>query len=119
MIVQKAISAKLDLEALQLLDEEASRSGRKRNRLLNDAVRHYVSFLDEARRREADDRQGVDTQHGRAAEVGKYILDHLTIGEHENIHFTARGIGTSEEDLLLRLIRRGIEEFSRRPFAYL
>lgn len=119
MIGQKAISAKLDNEVIRLIDEEAYMSGRKRNRLINDAVVHYVRHLDEERRRRAMGCGGSALEPGRAEAIGKYILDNLTIGEHENIHFTARALGTTEEDLMLRLIRRGIEDYHRRPFAYL
>lgn len=119
MIGQKAISAKLDNEVLRLIDAEASVSGRKRNRLLNDAVLHYSKYLDDERRRKAGGRSGAARGTNRAEEIGKYILDNLTTGEHENIQFTARACGTTEEHLMLLLISRGLEEFKRRPFSYL
>lgn len=46
MITQKAISAKLEHEVLEELERESFTSGKKKNRIINDAIRMYVDMQD-------------------------------------------------------------------------
>lgn len=50
MVQQKAISVKLNYDILDILDEEARLGYRKRNTLINDAVRAYIALQDCQRR---------------------------------------------------------------------
>ena len=49
MVTQKAISLKIDTELLEDLDTEASRGWRKRNGIINDAIRYYLKLKDARR----------------------------------------------------------------------
>lgn len=49
MVRQKAISARIDKVLLEELDLEASIGKTPRNRLINDAVRMYMDYLDTVR----------------------------------------------------------------------
>lgn len=50
MITQKAISAKVYTSLLDEVDIEAHTSGRKRNLIINIALRMYLDYIDEYRR---------------------------------------------------------------------
>lgn len=50
MITQKPISLKIEFDLLQELDHEAACGWRKRNNLINEAVRFYLDYLDTRRR---------------------------------------------------------------------
>lgn len=50
MITQKAISAKVYTSLLDEVDIEALASGRKRNLIINIALRMYLDYADEYRR---------------------------------------------------------------------
>lgn len=50
MITQKAISAKVYTSLLDEVDIEALTSGRKRNLIINIALRMYLDYIDEYRR---------------------------------------------------------------------
>lgn len=49
MVTQKAISARIDKKLLQELDLEVAIGTGNRNRLINDAVRMYMDYLDTVR----------------------------------------------------------------------
>lgn len=49
MVTQKAISVRIDKKLLQELDLEVSIGTGNRNKLINDAVRMYIDYLDTAR----------------------------------------------------------------------
>ena len=49
MIMQKQLTLKLDLRILGALDSEAFVTGRKRNRLINEAVAFYCRYKDARR----------------------------------------------------------------------
>lgn len=49
MITQKAISVKIDYSILQDLDQEASKSGINRNKLINRAIWFYIRNKDARR----------------------------------------------------------------------
>lgn len=46
MVNQKPISAKIDLSTLEELDLECYVSGRARNRVINDAIKLYITIMD-------------------------------------------------------------------------
>lgn len=50
---QKAISAKIDHSIMDMVDAEVATSGVTRNRLINLALKWYLTELDDARRRVA------------------------------------------------------------------
>lgn len=50
MITQTAIGCKLDCDILAALKAEASASGRKSNRIINDALVLYIHWADMCRR---------------------------------------------------------------------
>lgn len=49
MVTQKAISARIDKKLLQELDLEVAIGTGNRNKIINDAVRMYMDFLDTQR----------------------------------------------------------------------
>lgn len=49
MVTQKAISLKIHKDLLEDLDREVSNGWRKRNTLINDAVRYYLALQDARR----------------------------------------------------------------------
>lgn len=49
MVMQKPISAKIDLTTFEELELECFVQGRARNRIINDAVKFYISVKDMAR----------------------------------------------------------------------
>lgn len=51
MINQIQISVKLDAKVFVAIEDEMRCTGVKRNRLINDAVLHYINQLDEERHR--------------------------------------------------------------------
>lgn len=46
MITQKAISAKIEHGVLEELERESFASGKKKNRIINDAIRMYIEIQD-------------------------------------------------------------------------
>lgn len=46
MITQKAISAKIEHGVLEELERESFMSGKKKNRIINDAIRMYIDMQD-------------------------------------------------------------------------
>lgn len=46
MITQKAISAKIEYGVFEELERESFTSGKKKNRIINDAIRMYVDMQD-------------------------------------------------------------------------
>lgn len=57
-ITQHAISAKIDDEVYEQLEDERKASGLKRNRIINLAIRWYITELDEARRKKIAGEKG-------------------------------------------------------------
>lgn len=50
MVTQKAISARIDKKLLEELDLEVSIGTGNRNKIINDAIRFYIDYLDTMRR---------------------------------------------------------------------
>ena len=65
MINQKAISAKLNFDVLEMIDEEARVSWKSRNRIINDAIRLYC---------DNQDLQRTIRAHGRGSEAARIAV---------------------------------------------
>lgn len=50
MVTQKAISARIDKKLLEELDLEVSIGTGTRNKIINDAIRQYLDFMDTQRK---------------------------------------------------------------------
>lgn len=119
MITQKAISVKMDAVTLEELDRECYYNGKKRNRVINDAVEHYMKYLDKVREDGYWKNMVPEASDERCLKLGKYILDNLTDEELEHISFSAKGFGCEEEYLIYRFVVGALVDFSKRPFSYL
>lgn len=58
MITQKPISLKIDSELLKELDQEVSLGWKKRNAIINDAIRFYLEYKDVYRYEKIANSQG-------------------------------------------------------------
>lgn len=119
MITQKAISVKMDATTLEELDRECYYHGKKRNRVINDAVEHYMHHLDKVREDSYWKNMRPEAADERYRKLGKYILCNLTDEENGKTRYIASCAGEEREQVILLLIRRGLEEFDKRPFSYL
>lgn len=119
MNTQKALCVKMDTDTLEELDRECYFYGKKRNRVINAAVEHYMKHLDKVREDGCLKDMGPEAADDRYRALGKYILSNLTEKEDFQIRFIANGTGMEREQVLLQLIKRGLEEFDQRPFSYL
>ena len=119
MITQKAISVTMDAITLEKLDQECYYSGMKRNRVINDAVEHYMKHLDKVCEDRYWKNMRQEAADERYRELGKYILCNLTDEENGKTRYIASAAGADRWHVLLLLIRRGLEEFDKRPFSYL
>lgn len=119
MITQKAISVKMDATTLEELDRECYYNGKKRNRVINDAVEHYMHHLDKVREDSYWKNMRPEAVDERYRKLGKYILCNLTDEENGKTRYIASCAGVEREQAILLLIRRGLEEFDKRPFSYL
>lgn len=82
MVNQIAISAKIDSWIIDELDREIAASGKKRNRIINDALRIYFKYQDARRRDRAchhegnqPDRHVIEFMKGMLHERAKVYLD--------------------------------------------
>lgn len=116
---QHPISAKIDLNTWDLMQEEQGASGVKINALINLAVRWYIEELDEARRAAACGGMVENFEGGTKYNTLKYILSQLTIGETNKLTHICRNLGMNIEDLPLHLIRKMLESYDEKPFLYL
>lgn len=62
MVTQKAISLKIDTKLLQDLDAEANLGWKKRNAIINEAVKFYLDAKDTSRRLKLSRESIVDSQ---------------------------------------------------------
>ncbi len=118
-VCQHPISAKIDLYTWGMMQDEQRASGVKINSLINLAVKWYIEELDEARRAAAISRPLENFNGGTSENCTKYILSQLTIGETNKLTHICRSLGMNIEDLPLHLIRRMLETYDEKPFAYL
>lgn len=116
---QKAIGCKIDLGILDMVEAEQAVSGVKKNALINMALKWYLDELDEERSRKT---------HGSAA--SKYILQsgstldsflakHMTCGEVDELNHICRQMGVTIDGITEKVLRHFIEDYRKRPFAWL
>lgn len=115
---QIAVSARLDVETVRVLDEETAVSGIKRNSLLNMAAQWYVSELDNARRETANGVYG-DTDGLTDGMVTRYLSRSLSCSQLSKLRHVCTALNITETELLTRAISRFLSEFDRRPFDLL
>lgn len=82
MVNQTAISLKIDSWVLQELDKEVAASGKRRNRIINEAIALYIKYQDARRydrccRHEGNqpDRRVLEFMKGMLHERAKLYLD--------------------------------------------
>lgn len=115
---QIAVSARLDVETVRVLDEETATSGIRRNSLLNMAAQWYVSELDDARRETVSDALWRhDGLNGGAIE--RYLSRSLSCSQLAKMLHVCKALNITEEELLTRAISRFLLEYDRRPFDLL
>lgn len=119
MITTKAISAKIDADLLQELDEECRLYGVTRNRRINNAIRLLLDTEDKERYRAYHASCGSITDMDRRWAAEKYILDSMTDFEARKLENIGKTLRLDRFGTIMRLIREGIEDFQRRPFSYL
>lgn len=78
MITQKPISLKIDLNLLEELDKEAALGWKKRNALINEAIRMYLDAKDAYRHDRCTSHEG----NVPAIEVTRFIKKYLTPDAH-------------------------------------
>lgn len=119
MSTQKMVCVKFDTPVSEILEKECERYGRKRNRLINIAVEKYIQACEQERE------DGYRRSAGEVpAPVGaddpiKYILSGLPRGDVEDFRFISRQLGASRPDIIRKLIKDFIDDYKKRPFAYL
>ena len=119
MITTKAISAKIDADLLQELDEECRLYGGTRNRRINNAIRLHLETEDKERYRAYHASCGSMGDLDRQCTAEKYILDNMTDYEIRKLENIGKVLRIDRFGTIMRLIREGIEDFQRRPFSYL
>lgn len=77
MITQKPISLKIDCELLEQLDQEVSLGWKKRNAIINDAIRFYLEYKDVYRYEKIANRQGKNACHESLAFIKKYLVHNV------------------------------------------
>lgn len=114
---QLAISARLDSDVAYLLNEEMAASGTKRNALINLATRWYLTSLDDARRAHAHGGTGVDGTMSTSHE--RLLTGTLSSAELSKLHHIATALNVSVDELVDRLVYKLLDEFDRKPMAYM
>lgn len=127
MVTTKPILVKFDTEIIATLNEECDKYGKKRNRCINIAVSQWMD-RQEAERKSALDgsRWGSSAEHPKE-EHQKYIpeeaegLDTYCLDKHQvnRLNEISRITATSRDTLLVMAINLLIDDYNRRPFAYL
>lgn len=119
MITTKAISAKIDADLLQELDEECRLYGGTRNRRINNAIRLHLETEDKERYRAYHASCGSMCDLDSKYTTEKYILDNMKNYEIRKLDNIGKVLQLDMFGTIMRLIREGIEDFQRRPFSYL
>lgn len=115
---QIAVSARLDVETVRVLDDETATSGIKRNSLLNMAAQWYVSELDDARRETVSGLYG-DTDGLTDGMVTRYLSRSLSCSQLAKLRHVCTALNITETELLTRAISRFLLEYDKRPFDLL
>lgn len=119
MITQKAISAKIDADLLQELDEECRLYGGTRNRRINNAIRLYLDNEDKQRYRAYHASCGFMVDLDQQCTAEKYILKNLTDYETLTVENITKTLQRDMFNTIMLLVRAGIADYQKRPFAYL
>lgn len=119
MITQTAISAKIDSDLLQELDEECRLYGGTRNRRINNAIRLHLETEDKERYRAYHASCGsmVDLDNQYTAE--KYILDNMTDYEVFTIDNIRKALRLDRFKTIMRLLRIGIADYQQKYSSYM
>ncbi len=115
---QIAVSARLDVETIRVLEEETATSGIRRNSLLNMAAQWYVSELDNARRETASGANG-DTDGLDAGMIERYLSRSLSCSQLSKLRHVCTALNITPGDLVLKAVGRLLMEYDRRPFDLL
>lgn len=115
---QIAVSARLDVDTIRVLDEETAVSGIRRNSLLNMAALWYVSELDNARRESVSGSHG-DTDGLTDGMVTRYLSRALSCSQLAKLRHVCTALNITETELLTRAIGRFLLEYDKRPFDLL
>lgn len=111
-VCQKAISAKIDLDIMEMVDMECFTGGIARNRLINLALKWYINELDEARRIVAG-----------GMTLDKYILNidtsSLSCEELENLEFIANGFGCDVSALARHALQVMLKDYDKNPYRWM
>lgn len=114
---QRAISARIDHCVMRELDLECAASGQKRNGVINKAIRWYITALDDARRAQAQGGTGVDGTVSASHE--QLLVASLTASELSKLRHIATALNVSVDELVERLLYKLLDEFDRKPMAYM
>lgn len=115
---QIAVSARLDVETVRVLEEETATSGIRRNSLLNMAAQWYVSELDHARR---DAASGVcgDAEVLDAGMIERYLLRSLSCSQLGKLRHVCMALNVTPDELIVKAVGRLLAEYDNRPFDLL
>lgn len=119
MITQKAISAKIDADLLQELDEECRLYGGTRNRRINNAIRLHLDTEDKERYRAYHASCGSMDDLDKQWTTEKYILDNMTEYEVFTIDNIRKVLRLDRVQTIMRLLRIGIADYQQRYPQYL
>ena len=115
---QIAVSARLDVETVRVLDGETAVSGIRRNSLLNMAALWYVSELDNARRETANGVYG-DTDGLTEGMIERYLSRSLSCSQLAKLRHVCTALNITPGELFTKAISRLLLEYDRRPFDLL
>lgn len=115
---QIAVSARLDVDTVRVLEEETAVSGIRRNGLLNMAAQWYVSELDNARREVASGANG-DADVLDAGTIERYLSRSLSCSQLAKLRHVCTALNVTPDELTVKAVSRLLLEYDRRPFDLL
>lgn len=115
---QIAVSARLDVDTIRVLEEETATSGIRRNSLLNMAAQWYVSELDNARRETASGANG-DADVLDAGTIERYLSRSLSCSQLAKLRHVCMALNVTPVELTVKAVSRLLLEYDRRPFDLL
>lgn len=115
---QVAVSARLDVETVRVLEEETATSGIRRNSLLNMAAQWYVSELDNARRETVSGVYG-DTDRPDGGTIDRYLTRSLSCSQLAKLLHVCKALNITSGELAIKAISRFLLEYDKRPFDLL
>lgn len=129
-VEQKAIGCKLDLATLHKVEAEQSVSGIKKNALINMALEWYLDELDEERSRVAHGSADSSIYSNQATAqmfagykegntLDSFLIKHMTCGEIDELSHISRQMGATLESITEKALQHFIEDYKKRPFAWL